>query len=389
MVLTLAMGWRPALVCVLLSGAAAYADDRPIVLVLQLEAKGASELEADAAALGVARGLRSLDAFQVLASDDVRRLLALERQRQLMGSGGDASGLEMMSRTLGARYAVAGSVSKLDGKLQVDLRLMDTAGAKVLAQKSVGPVPKFEDLAASLPGLAQELVAGLLATQQGSLIVRAREEGVEILVDDVLVGSTPLREALKLSRGAHRLQVRKDGFIAQAKSVTIAQDQLAEAEFRLVPSADYAEAWKLRHGRLRLGAWAATGVAVASLAGAVILDRLVTEPMYQTEYLPRQYVLRNTVPSKIPAATAAAPGFAATYAACGADPATCAADAKTLKGTLETQQLVTGGLVGLGVIAAGAAGYLWLSGEDPNRYANLVAGVTLGPSPGFALAGRF
>jgi hypothetical protein len=50
---------------------------------------------------------------------------------------------------------------------------------------------------------------------------------------------------------------------------------------------------------------------------------------------------------------------------------------------------VTGGLVVLGLGSAGLATYLWLTGRDPNRYANVVATVAPGPTPTFVLAGAF
>ena len=41
--------------------------------------------------------------------------------------------------------------------------------------------------------------------------------------------------------------------------------------------------------------------------------------------------------------------------------------------------------------SAGVATWLWLSGKDPNRYADVVAGVSPNPQGGMtlALAGRF
>ena len=341
----------------------------------------------EAATQSVVRGLRELDVFQVLSSGDVRQLLAIERTRQLVG-GPDASGTGELMKALGARNSVVGTVTKVGAGLTVEIRLLDTEAQKVVAQKSLGPLAKVEQLAEQLPGLAQELVGPLLLAQQGGLLAQSREEGAEVVVDNVLVASTPMREPVKLSRGSHRVQVRKDGFIAQARTVRITPEQVTAEEFPLIPSPDFAEAYRERHGRTRVGAIVFTGAAVVGIAGALLVDRLITEPAYQAEFLPRKASIDGVVPSKLPDALKRGSANAV-YNACGAAPADCQTQLDAVKGQLVGTQILTASLAAVGVISTGVASYLWLTGKDPNRYANVVASVSLGSQPGFVLSGRF
>lgn len=372
----------PLLLCASARGESS--ESRPSLLVLDLEPKGATALQAEAATLGVVRGLRALDVFQVLSADDARRLLALERTKQLMGADSDTSSV---SRALGTRHSVIGSVVQLipSTQLQVELRLLDSSAGKVVSQKAFGPVDSMEAIAAAMPGLAQELVAPLLQAEQGTLVVRTREEAAEVLVDDQLMGSTPMQKPLALSRGSHRVMVRKDGFIAQAFSVRIEPERTTEQDVTLLPSPDYAEAYSQRHGRLRTGAWIASGVALGLLAGAVVMDRRVVEPSYQNEFLPRQLALSQASASQLSKA-GLNQGQDATRRACGADPAACREELDALAGPLRVQQAVTLGAAGLGLAAVGVASYLWLTGEDPNRYAGLVAGLSWSDGPGISAA---
>lgn len=367
------------------------ADDKPSLVVVDLEAKGATAVQAEAATLAVLKGLRALDVFQVLGSNDMRTLLSIERQRQLLGAGeGAGSALADLQRALGAKHMVAGSISVLGSALQVELRLLDTATTRVLSQKTLGPVRGIEDVSAQLPGLSQELVGPLLLAQQGSLLVRCREEAAEVVVDDVVVGSTPQRDAVRLPRGTHRLQVRRDGFIAQTRSVVIRPGQVTVEELTLVPSPDYAEAYRQRHGRLRIGAYLTTGLAVLALGGAVYVDRGLTEPTYRRDFLPRQAALNGRLLDELtPPELAADPDFVSAYGACGQNPSACAEEVGRLQQQLSTQQWVTGGLVAVGAASGLVAAYLWLTGEDPNRYANLVAAVGPQGTPTLVLAGRF
>ncbi len=375
-----------------MSAVASAADSRPNLLVLDLEPRGVGLPEAQAATGSVVRGLRQLDVFQVLSSDDVRQLLALERTRQLSGAKAENS-VGQLGAALNAPNAVVGSVTRVGGKLQVEVRLLDAPTQKVLSQKTLGPV-SVEQVAAQLPGLSQELMAPLLREQQGFLVVKSREEAAEVLVDDTLVGSTPLKGSIDLSRGIHRLTVRKDGFIAQTRSVRIEPKQTTIEEVQLAPSQDYAKIYKDRYGKMRVGAWIATGVAVAGITTAIVMNASASS-QYNDEFKPRQAWLQGaagTGPQTKPPDIANNPAASAAWDSCTTSGAlACKQAAEDAKSSVQVKQYVAIGAGVLGVASAGVATWLWLSGKDPNRYADVVAGVGPAPNGGMtlALAGRF
>jgi hypothetical protein len=171
--------------------------------------------------------------------------------------------------------------------------------------------------------------------------------------------------------------------------VSIQKGQLTVEQVSLIPSADYAEAWKQRHGRLRTGAWITTAVAVVAASTALVVDRALTEPTFRQEFLPRQMALQGRYLEE-PGITGDSKAEA-TYFDCGANPGRCATESRALSAQLSTQQWVVGAAAGVGVIATGVASYLWLTGADPNRYAQLVASVEVSErgAPGLVLAGRF
>jgi len=384
---------RVAVLLVLTSaGLASAAEQRPNLLVLDLEPRGVGLPESQAATGSVVRGLRQLEVFQVLSSDDVRQLLALERTRQLSGARAESS-VGQLGAALNAPSAVVGSVTRVGGKLQVEIRLLDAPTQKVLAQKTLTQAT-IEQVANQLPGLAQELMAPLLREQQGFLVVKSREEAAEVLVDDTLVGSVPLKGSIDLSRGVHRLTVRKDGFIAQTRSVRIEPKQTTVEEVELQPSADYAKVYKDKYGKIRVGAWIATGVAVASLTTAVVMH-ISANNQYDNEFKPRQAWLQGaagTGPQTKPPEIANNPTASAAWDHCTASGAVaCKQAAEDAKSSVQVKQIVAISTGVVGVASAGVATWLWLSGKDPNRYADVVAGVSPNPQGGmtFALAGRF
>jgi len=385
--------FRVAVLLVLTSaGLAAAAEQRPNLLVLDLEPRGVGLPEAQAATGSVVRGLRQLEVFQVLSSDDVRQLLALERTRQLSGAKAEGS-VGQLGAALNAPNAVVGSVTGVGGKLQVEIRLLDASTQKVLSQKTLNQAT-VEQVASQLPGLAQELMAPLLREQQGFLVVKSREEAAEVLVDDTLVGSIPLKGSIDLARGTHRLTVRKDGFIAQTRSVRIEPKQTTVEEVELQPSADYAKVYKDKYAKIRVGAWIATGVAVASLTTAVLMN-VSANNEYDEQFKPRQAWLQGaagTGPQTKPPDVANNPTANAAWDSCTASGAVaCKQAAEDAKSSVQVKQIVAISTAVVGVASAGVATWLWLSGKDPNRYADVVAGVAPNPQGGvtLALSGRF
>jgi len=79
----------------------------------------------------------------------------------------------------------------------------------------------------------------MLAMRTGTLEIETNVEGADILVDDVLVGRSPITEPLLLDAGEHRVQVRKGGYSPHleqlslagrdAKRLTIELEKLPEA----------------------------------------------------------------------------------------------------------------------------------------------------------------
>src|SRR5690606_30991015 len=122
---------RALFALILLLALPAVAEDATLLVVTDFEARGATELQTTAATGSVVRGLRNLNAFQVLSADEVRKLLAIERTRELLGEAKDPESVPAASKALGARYLVVGTVSRPEARLVVDLQLVDTTDGKI------------------------------------------------------------------------------------------------------------------------------------------------------------------------------------------------------------------------------------------------------------------
>lgn len=359
------------------------AEERPALVVLEAEAKSVTPVEAAGVVTAIAQGAREVDAFQVIAPSDMRALLSIERQKQMVGLSSETT---PVLEALGARHALASSVTKLGTSYQAEIRLLDVQTGKVLSQRAATPQASLSDLTTQLKVLAQEVLGPILAEQQGSLVVRSSEEGADVVVDDKLVATTPMLTPLALPRGRHRLEVRKEGFITRRTTVTIPKGDVAVEDLAMVPSADFANAWRSKHQKLRIAAWATTGLAVASFVTAFAVDRFVAEPAYQNEFRPRADFLSLAAQVEMPVATSEV------QQQCAMDLAACRSKAEAARSQVASAQTASMVLLGVGVASAVAAAYCWLVGENPNRYGSGAVSLGLTPQSGgaaFSLGGTF
>lgn len=370
---------RPPAAALLLAllPALAGAQPRPKIAILDFTASGASK-ELAAAAGGVAANeLDRLGAFQVVTSEAIRSMLAFEKQRQMLGCT-DAGCMAELGGALGVDWLVSGRVTKLASHGGVPetwtLDLTLTSVRKGQREGSaIESAASEADLLSRAGKAAQRLVQRILAGRTGRLVVTSTEAGAVVRVDDQVKGTTPLHAALSLPAGPHAVVVEKQGFVSFQKDVQIEAGKVAEEKAALVPSPDFVRAYESRQRKLRTGAWISTGVAAAGITAAVILQ-VSAAGLYGNESTPGTFLYdRRRLQDGI-------------VTEGGVD---LSAQAASLKSRIETRQTWSYVAGGVGAAAAVAATWLWIAGDDPNRYAGFgEAGARLdvAPTPGGAVA---
>lgn len=95
--------------------------------------------------------------LSVITSQDIAMLLGVERQKQLLGCGEEATNCMVeLGSALGAQLVVTGTIAKLESTYQVKLRVLQSGDGKVVAQEGAkagsqeGLLSSLDDAAASL-----------------------------------------------------------------------------------------------------------------------------------------------------------------------------------------------------------------------------------------------
>ncbi len=363
--------------------AGAPADTRPKMAVLDFQPSGASASLAGAATGAVATELDRLQVFKVVTSEAIRGMLALERQKQMLGCSADSAAcLAEIGGALGVDYLVSGRVIGLGGgangsmtyTLEVTLSNVKKASRDGSALEKAASEAALISL---VPRAVGKLTARLLATRTGKLVVTSTETGAVVKVDEQARGTTPLPGPLEVPSGPRTLSVEKQGFVTWQTDVVVQPGKMTGETVTLMPSPDFIEAYESRARKMRIGAWTATGVAVAGLATTVLMQ-LRANSLYGNSSTPGTFLYyRQRLTDGV-----VAPG--------GGD---YRADVTRLAGQVTTAENLSYVGAGVAAVGGGFAIWLWLAGDDPGRYSRYHASaLQLLPIPGgaaLALSGAF
>lgn len=331
---------------------AADGKANPKMAVPDFQTSAGNESLAAMVAGSVATEIDRTGLFLVTTSDQVRSLLSLDRQRQLLGCNDDSCNSNIAEQ-LGVDFMVNGRLSRLtDAKkattgLTLDLTIIDVKTGKRVSSREVKGTSEA-DLVSKLTENVAALISPLLTGRQGFIVVIASEDGSVVKVDGTQLGTTPMTQRLQVPGGPHILRIEKEGFTAVQKQVRVTPDQVTEEAVRLMPSPDFIEGYEKKQWGLRIGAFIAAGVAVAGITTFAIMQGQA-QSSYGDPSQPNSFAgLRSSLVSM-------------------EDPEV-RKKAEDLRNTINSQLAISYVAGGLGLAGAITATVLFLIGEDPNKY---------------------
>ncbi|MDX2010412.1 MAG: PEGA domain-containing protein [Myxococcaceae bacterium] len=331
-------------------------NKNPKLAVPDFQTSAGNEALAAMMAGSVATEVDRTGLFVVTTSDQVRSLLSLERQRQLLGCMDDCSG-NSAAEALNVDYLLNGRLTRLTDAakktttgLTLDLVIVDSKTGKRVSSREVKATTEAE-LVGKLEENVAALIAPLLTGRQGFLVVIASEDGSVVKVNGTQLGTTPMTQRLQVPGGPHVIRVEKEGFTAVQKQVRVTPEQVVEETIRLMPSPDFIDAYERKQWALRIGAFTALGLAVAGFATFGIMqgqarDQYGTGAVGEgdSKFLTaRARLIENETEEN-------------------------RRNAEKVASEIQTSLAVSYVGVGLGLAAAATTVVLFLVGEDPNRY---------------------
>lgn len=213
----------------------------------------------------VAQEFKNFKGFSVISQDDIKAMLALESDKQLLGCD-DVSCIAEIGGALGVDYLVTGTVGQVGDTFLVWLKLIDIRQAKVLNRVSESFKGEASDLLRATKFATYQLV-GLEHNGVGTL-------RVQLVPNDALLSIDAHRQvavdSYKLGAGRHSLLVEADGYQSSYLETYVEAGKINTLHITLeeVPTPWYAQWWAITTGSaVLLSVSAGTAIAVAMLLG--------------------------------------------------------------------------------------------------------------------------
>jgi hypothetical protein len=214
--------------------------------------------------------IKRVEGASVIGRDDIKAMLAMEQQKQLVGCS-DESCLAEIGAALGVSYLIVGHVGKVAETYVVSLRLIVPDQLRVENRVTESFYGREDQLVGAVRAAARKLV-GIVSTQKGTLSIGANEEDSEAFVDGASVGKIPMRPVENLAEGRHTVRIARSGFFDWSTDAYVEPGgaTVLWAELEKKPTAFY-ESWLF---------WTGTVGVVA--AGAVVAGLLIANQSNKT-----------------------------------------------------------------------------------------------------------
>ncbi|HOX45383.1 MAG TPA: PEGA domain-containing protein [Myxococcota bacterium] len=316
---------------------------RQKIAVLELAARGVAGDTARSLTDVVAREVDRSGLFTTLSADDIRAMLQHLEHRQSLGCTDEAC-LAELGGALGVELVLSGAVGKVGETWVVSLTLLDVRRAVVIAREERTAHGAADALLVEARSAARALLRPLLAQAEGALRLECEEEGAEVYVDELMIGTTPL-ELRKLPGGHHALRVKKESFVVFARDVLVEPGRTVTVQARLLPSADFVERYEASARTYRALAWTFTALGAAA-AGASAGLGIWNQGRLEDYRVDRRRFLEEG----------------------SGDPAELNAQADSIN----LVDSLTWAVGGVGLAALAGALVFWLTGDPPGRYDGIV-----------------
>jgi len=138
------------------------------VAVMEIRPLGTEQVKTELLSEVALTEAASFDKLEIIGRSDIASMIGFEQQKKVLGCADDSSCLAEIGGALGVEYILIGSLGRLGALYRVDLKLVDTKKARVLARFGESVEGSEEKLVATVQRGTRQLLAPI---QGGGLAV--------------------------------------------------------------------------------------------------------------------------------------------------------------------------------------------------------------------------
>jgi hypothetical protein len=308
--------------------------------VMGLQAAGVPEEYAAGITETIAGAADGTGVFDTVSPRQIQSLLAYESRKELLGGCVEEKCYVQVAKLVRAPHLVGGTVAKVGERLSLNLVLLDALEGKALKRttdETDDPSKLMETARRAIIVLLQPV----LSARRGYLKVAVNVPDAAIIVDEGR-RSEGVGQVIELAAGPHILTVQHDGFYQTTSDVFIAPGRVATEDVKLIPAKETIETYESSAKWMRYGAYTTAVLAVgAAVAGGVFYARATNDLNIVNDYAALTDAER--------AGMDAGPIYEA-------------------NDSFSTNQALYLSFLAGAVVSAGVSLWLFLAGDDPDRY---------------------
>jgi TolB-like protein len=210
--------------------------------VLDLDPSGVSKETAVNLTQVLSAELKRIQGATVISRDDIKTMLTLEEDKQLLGCADDTSCVAEVGAALGVEYMVAGHVGKVAGTWIVSLRLIEPANFKVANRITESYVGVEDQLVGAVRHAGRNLV-GLTVRHKGKLALSTSEGEGSVYLDGRELESLEA-PITGLTAGRHSLRIIKEDYLHWQSDIYVHPGSETGLSVELTPRPDaWYESW--------------------------------------------------------------------------------------------------------------------------------------------------
>lgn len=208
-------------------------QEKDRLLVIPLKAKGGiSQDEVTLLTDILSIELYRSGKFIILNRDDMKAVLTEKEFEIAMGCEDNVCLLENVAK-LAVNKLIAGNIGKLGEKYIITIRLINEDGENEIMEKETCAC-EIDELDKAIEQVAYTFLKylGGDVAQDGSIHVESEPRGAKIYLDGNDIGTTP-DSIRRIVSGTHKVEVKKDGYMAWSKKVDVEAGEEASIFVRL------------------------------------------------------------------------------------------------------------------------------------------------------------
>ncbi len=310
--------------------------------VMSLAAAGVPEEYAAGVTETIATSADETGVFETVSPRQIQSLLAYEKRKEVLGGCVDEACYVQVAKLVKARHLVGGTVAQVGRKLTLNLVLIDAVEGRALKRHEA----ETDDPSALMEAARHAIIVLLqpvLEARQGYLKVAVNIGDAQIVVDGER-RKEGVDQVIALAAGPHVLKVTRDGFYSTTADVFVRQSRVRVEDVKLIPAKDTIEGYESSARAWRYGAYTTGILAVGAAVASGIFYARATKDL-------------NTVNS---------------YAALNSEQQALMMDLRNdaiaADDRFGTNQALYLSLLAGALVSGGVSLYLFLAGDNPDRY---------------------